>query len=115
MLPKYPIIKDNNYYIKVNILKKNKYQTRNNNNNTILRPQNSYHSYKSFNPIKLEKNLKLVENIRYNKYLIPMVEKKKATDAVAPSETGYKSSERAALENQLLQIESVANAIQEQE
>lgn len=30
------------------------------------------------------------------------------------SETGYKSSERAALENQLLQIESVANAIQEE-
>ena len=29
------------------------------------------------------------------------------------TETGYKSSERAALENQLLQIESVANAIQE--
>ena len=28
------------------------------------------------------------------------------------TETGYKSSERAALENQLLQIESVANAIQ---
>ena len=28
-------------------------------------------------------------------------------------ETGYKSSERAALENQLLQIESVANAVQE--
>ena len=45
----------------------------------------------------------------------PMVEKKKTTDAVKPAETGYKSSERAALENQLLQIESVANAIQEQE
>ena len=30
----------------------------------------------------------------------------------ANGETGYKSSERAALENQLLQIESVANAIQ---
>lgn len=29
------------------------------------------------------------------------------------TETGYKSSERAALENQLMQIESVANAIQE--
>lgn len=29
------------------------------------------------------------------------------------SETGYKSSERVALENQLMQIESVANAIQE--
>ena len=47
----------------------------------------------------------------------PMVEKKKP-DAVAQkdtAETGYKSSERAALENQLMQIESVANAIQEEE
>ena len=45
----------------------------------------------------------------------PVVEKKK-TESVTedtPKETGYKSSERAALENQLLQIESVANAIQE--
>ena len=32
----------------------------------------------------------------------------------APGETGYKNSERAALENQLLQIESVANAIQQE-
>ena len=30
-------------------------------------------------------------------------------------ETGYKSSERAALENQLLQIETVARAIEEHE
>ena len=30
-------------------------------------------------------------------------------------ETGYKSSEREALENQLLQIESVANAIQKED
>ena len=46
----------------------------------------------------------------------PMVEKKKtdSDNADKPSETGYKSSERAALENQLLQIESVANAIQEE-
>ena len=46
----------------------------------------------------------------------PMVEKKKTdSDNVdKPSETGYKSSERAALENQLLQIESVANTIQEE-
>jgi len=46
----------------------------------------------------------------------PMVEKKKVEEekAKAPTETGYKSSERAALENQLLQIESVANAIQEE-
>ena len=47
----------------------------------------------------------------------PMVEKKKVKKAEEnkPSETGYKSSERAALENQLLQIESVANAIQEKD
>ena len=32
-----------------------------------------------------------------------------------PGETGYKNSERAALENQLLQIESVANAIQKRD
>ncbi len=46
----------------------------------------------------------------------PMVEKKKLDDADAnkQAETGYKSSERAALENQLLQIESVANVIQEE-
>jgi len=46
----------------------------------------------------------------------PMVEKKKLDDAGVDkqAETGYKSSERAALENQLLQIESVANAIQEE-
>lgn len=45
----------------------------------------------------------------------PVVEKKKVekSDDDKPGETGYKSSERAALENQLLQIESVANAIQE--
>lgn len=45
----------------------------------------------------------------------PVVEKKKIDSATedTPKETGYKSSERAALENQLLQIESVANAIQE--
>ena len=39
-----------------------------------------------------------------------MVEKK-PSETKEP-ETGYKVSERAALENQLLQIESVANAIQ---
>ena len=39
------------------------------------------------------------------------------TDGVvnAEPETGYKSSERAALENQLLQIESVAQIIEQQE
>ena len=76
MLAEYPIIKNNNY-IKVNILKKNKFLSRNN-NITILRSHNSNSSFKSFNPKKLEKNnKKLVENIRYNKYLIPMIEKKK--------------------------------------
>lgn len=45
----------------------------------------------------------------------PVVEKKKTESVTEDTqkETGYKSSERAALENQLLQIESVANAIQE--
>ena len=45
----------------------------------------------------------------------PMVEKKKPVEKGTTEkepETGYKNSERAALENQLLQIESVANAIQ---
>jgi len=53
---------------------------------------------------------------QHNNLINPSVEKK--PEAVEPqagaSETGYKTSERAALENQLLQIESVANAIQEQ-
>lgn len=46
----------------------------------------------------------------------PMIEKKKTENSNTdePKETGYKSSERAALENQLMQIESVANAIQEE-
>lgn len=56
----------------------------------------------------LEQDRKTHENL-----INPMVETKKNDDA-KPAETGYKSSERAALENQLLQIESVANAIQEQ-
>lgn len=49
--------------------------------------------------------------------LNPAVEKKANNPSGAKvkgeGETGYKVSERAALENQLLQIESVANAIQE--
>ena len=57
----------------------------------------------------------------YNNLINPAVknntEESEKSDNTAPSkndsETGYKSSERAALENQLLQIESVANAIQE--
>ena len=56
----------------------------------------------------LEQDRKSHENL-----INPMVETKK-NDDTKPAETGYKSSERAALENQLLQIESVANAIQEQ-
>jgi len=48
----------------------------------------------------------------------PAVAKKIAANNEAakkePGETGYKNSERAALENQLLQIESVANAIQKE-
>ena len=49
----------------------------------------------------------------YNNLINPVV-KNNAKNAANKSteETGYKSSERAALENQLLQIESVANAIQ---
>lgn len=44
----------------------------------------------------------------------PSVKQKSEDSESKPAgETGYKSSERAALENQLLQIESVANAIQE--
>lgn len=38
-----------------------------------------------------------------------------ATDADKPTETGYKSSERTALENQLLQIESAAKAAEARE
>jgi len=46
----------------------------------------------------------------------PAVEKKSVQPDGVPQpepETGYKNSEREALENQLLQIESVANAVQE--
>jgi len=49
----------------------------------------------------------------YDNLVNPQVEKKSDKEEKKDSETGYKSSERAALENQLLQIESVANAIQE--
>lgn len=50
----------------------------------------------------------------YNNLINPVVEKKQDKQKKSEPETGYKSSERAALENQLLQIESVANAIQEE-
>lgn len=59
----------------------------------------------------------LEQDRKQHKNLIsPMVEKKKAEpiEEKKPTETGYKTSERAALENQLLQIESVANAIQKE-
>lgn len=51
----------------------------------------------------------------YENLINPAIEKRTAdvTPKTTNDETGYKSSERAALENQLLQIESVANAIQE--
>ncbi len=51
----------------------------------------------------------------YENLINPAIEKRTVdvTPKTTNDETGYKSSERAALENQLLQIESVANAIQE--
>ena len=50
----------------------------------------------------------------FSNLINPVVKQKKETaESKSQGETGYKSSERAALENQLLQIESVANAIQE--
>lgn len=50
----------------------------------------------------------------FNNLIKPAVKKdEKSESGQAATETGYKSSERAALENQLLQIESVANTIQE--
>ena len=51
----------------------------------------------------------------YENLINPAIEKKseKTEDTKQESETGYKSSERTALENQLLQIENVANAIQQ--
>lgn len=51
----------------------------------------------------------------FDKLINPVVKKvnEKNETANGNAETGYKNSERAALENQLLQIESVANAIQE--
>lgn len=52
----------------------------------------------------------------YENLINPAVETKSVTSDKSDdgAETGYKSSERAALENQLLQIESVANALQEE-
>ena len=63
----------------------------------------------------LHRDMKGAEEARaiYNNLINPAVAK---NDSEKNNEdTGYKSSERAALENQLLQIESVANAIQNNE
>ena len=57
----------------------------------------------------------------YNNLINPAISTAKNNDAVAnetasvsaDQETGYKSSERAALENQLLQLETVARAVEE--
>lgn len=53
----------------------------------------------------------------YNNLINPAIEKKviKKEPTNQETEVGYKSQEREALENQLLQLESVANAIQENE
>ena len=53
---------------------------------------------------------------QHNNLINPMIEKKsvKGDDTGSEPETGYKSSERAELENQLLQIESITNSIQEE-
>ena len=55
----------------------------------------------------------------FDNLINPRVEKKVTGDKKdAPKindETGYKNSERNALENQLMQIESVANAIEKHE
>ncbi len=67
-----------------------------------------------FGNSKLLKNDLKQDQNQHTNLINPMVEKKKTDDAEKTAETGYKSSERAALENQLLQIESVANAIQEE-
>ena len=56
----------------------------------------------------------------YNNLINPAISANKKSDNASESttvepdaETGYKSSERAALENQLLQIETVARAVEE--
>lgn len=51
----------------------------------------------------------------YQNLINPAVTKKLKESEESAEGTGYKSSERAALENQLLQIESVANAIEQHE
>lgn len=63
----------------------------------------------------LHRDMKGAEEARaiYNNLINPAVAKNDSEKN--NDDTGYKSSERAALENQLLQIESVANAIQNHE
>ena len=62
----------------------------------------------------LQRDMKGAEEAKaiYNNLINPAIAKAKNENN---EDTGYKSSERAALENQLLQIESVANAIQNKE
>lgn len=70
-----------------------------------------------FGNSKLLKNDTDNDRQQHANLINPAVAKKVSTNDGANAkkdnaETGYKSSERAALENQLMQIESVANAIQ---
>lgn len=51
----------------------------------------------------------------YNNLINPAVQSDKNQESESDDDTGYKSSERTALENQLLQIETVANVINERE
>lgn len=68
-----------------------------------------------FGNSKLLRNDLEQDQKQHDNLINPMVESKPTADKdeKKDSETGYKTSERDALENQLLQIESVANAIQE--
>ena len=73
-----------------------------------------------FGNSKLLKNDSDQDRKQHANLISPAVAKKNVTNEnanvkKADGETGYKSSERAALENQLLQIESVANAIQKED
>ncbi|MBQ0013039.1 MAG: CvpA family protein [Proteobacteria bacterium] len=51
----------------------------------------------------------------YNNLINPAIQNKQESESTQEGDTGYKSSERTALENQLLQIETVANVIEERE
>nr|MBQ0091530.1 CvpA family protein [Candidatus Enterousia merdequi] len=67
-----------------------------------------------FGNSKLLKNDLEQDRKQHNNLINPMVEAK-VVENEEEQDTGYKASERAALENQLLQIESVADAIQAEE